>query len=82
MKFKFKGRNGMKDFTLIQAGILPIEEELEKNKIYEIPEDKIRSGDKIPVIFRLRANGLWEEVQSTKKIPTPKKEVKKPEGDD
>lgn len=67
IKFKYNGRNGMKDFNLIKEGILPIEEPLKKGQIIEIDHDH-------ELIPRLRENALWIEMASkTKTEKTAKK---------
>lgn len=65
MKFKYNGRDGMKDFNLSIAGILPMEETLKKGQEIEI-------NDNHELVPRLRENGLWEEI-----IPKPKESTKK-----
>lgn len=66
MKFKYNGRDGMKDFNLAIEGVLPMEETLKKGQEIEIPDDH-------KLVPRLRENGLWEELtdkpkESTKKV--------------
>jgi hypothetical protein len=67
MKFKFKGRDGMKDLNLAIAGITGLEETLTRGQIVEVPDDH-------ELIPRLRQNGLWEEVIDN---PKPAKKTKK-----
>lgn len=59
MKFKFKGRDGMKDFNLACEGILPMEESLKRGQVVDVP-------DRHKIIPRLRENGLWEELSPSK----------------
>lgn len=56
MKFKFNGRDGMKDFNLAIAGITGLEETLKKGQEISIPKDH-------ELVPRLRENGLWEEIK-------------------
>lgn len=65
MKFKYNGRDGMRDFNLVIDGILPMEETLKKGQEIEIPDDH-------KLVPRLRENGLWEE------LPEPTESTKKP----
>ena len=67
MKFKFKGRDGMRDFNLAIAGITGMEETLTKDQIVDVPDDH-------ELIPRLQENGLWEEIKET---PKPTKKTKK-----
>jgi len=69
MKFKFKGRDGMKDFNLAFAGITGLEETLKRGQIVEVPDGH-------ELIPRLRENGLWEEVIEEEPVKKTKK-VKK-----
>ena len=70
IKFKFKGRDGMKDFNLAIARITGIEETLKRGQIVEVP-------NKHKLIPRLRENALWEEIKDNTKQPVNKtKKVK------
>jgi len=76
-KFKYNGVTGHYDIDLIQGGFMSENDRLTNGQEIEI-EDDAKLPDGTPLIPRLQANGLYEEVKKGR--GRPKQEVKQTEG--
>jgi hypothetical protein len=76
-KFKYNGVTGHYDIDLIQGGFMSENDRLTNGQEIEL-EDDAKLPDGTPLIPRLQANGLYEEVKKGR--GRPKQEVKQTEG--
>ena len=71
MKFKYTGDLPIKDIDLVLGKVFKPNQVIYKGTIFEVPDNDTK------LLQKVKLNGVYEKVETPKKIVKPKKEDKK-----